>query len=319
MITLEANKALAVLSNLISYVGLNDVISGDGTNKLIAFCQGENVTAGKGKAFISADIPEVEDYAKDTSLLELKEPVVDEEVLWANNYKFIRLSINRWLTPGAFTDSSAFANFAGYLIRTMELAKRKYIYGQIIATLEDYAPTLASQKVAISLTDISALTDATQVNAFERLNANKIAKSLINTIKLFNAPEKTFNDLGYTEMVDPKKMGFLVNSNFDTLMLVDTFASLFNSDLIKDRFMWGETIDIPYNQLASANQESVIGWLIHKGKITFGYGYEISADFFNPANLYDQRFLHFNYYLGVVKGLPAVKFTATYKAPTTSK
>ena len=98
---------------------------------------------------------------------------------------------------------------------------------------------------------------------------------------------------------------------------------MLKSQEIKDRFEWGETVPIPYGKVkaglkdAGSTQEetdanSFIGIMAHADKFQYGFMYEVLASIFNPANLTDQDFMHFSYYMAAVKALVGVVIQASY-------
>lgn len=338
MVTLHVNKFLGALTNLVTLVTVANTFSGTGVGRLTEFCKAENLDAGGTKIVQSVDVLTVEDYDENRSPWSLSKPTVNEQQMDVTDYKVIPLSLSRWLLKGAFLDEYATANYIGYCRSVMEKTKAIYMYRECVDLISgwatdnaDYQHTgitkQAGQVVEISLFDASAIasSDPVRYAEYQKINANAIAKALINVIRQFQGPTDQFNDLGYTELIDNSLMGLMINTKFDTDLLVDTFASLLRSEKIAERFDWGETLDIPESQILESlnridpesedNPEvagSFIGVLAHKGKFQFGYFYEVMASIFNPANLVDNDFTHFAYYRDYVDSLPAIYFKAKY-------
>jgi len=302
--TLPANKILATLSNLVVLMETNDVHDGTGVDRLINFAHDTDLDFGGIKAVITADLPEVEDYSRTRSLTEVKDPTVDEQFISISKYKTIPLTLNRYITREAVLSETNFSTFMGYLLATLQEAKRNFIYSEILTTLKGWTPAKSTQTVSVTLTDVADGATASEEEATNVLNAKKISKALIKINKEIQAPTNAYNDLGYTENIDASKMVLIVNGKYDIDLNVDTFATLFNSDVIKNRFGWSETIDLPESKV---NDDSVIGWLLQRGKISFGYGFQVATEFFNPATLDSNNYLHFSYYIDVVKGLTGIK------------
>ncbi len=310
--TLKANKFLGTLSQLITRIVMNDTLSGRGVDKLLAECEGERLEHGGAFAVNSADLPAVEDYDDTMSPLTRVKPTIDQQFIEITDYKVVRISVNRWLTATAFLDALSLAEFMGYVITTLQGAKRSYMYKLVVNKIETWAPARATQTLTIDLIDTSSMTDPVKIESANVLNAKTIAKKLMKLIREFDAPTKKFNDLGYEEMIDPAKMDLFINSKFDVDLIADTYATLFHSEEMRKQYLWSKDIGIPEDQLTGNNKANYIGLLAHKGKITYGYGYEVQTSFFNPATLDENNFLHFNYYIDSVKGLPAVKIVANY-------
>ena len=73
-------------------------------------------------------------------------------------------------------------------------------------------------------------------------------------------------------------------------------------------------VTIQSGQISQANQTAVIGWLMHKEKLQYGYFYEVATNFYDASNLSQNNWLHFAYYLDTVSALPAVLLKATTAA-----
>ena len=317
-ISLPANKALAALSNVAVLFQNSDQLSGDGVAKLLAVCKDTDIESGGVKVITSADIEDVHDLDVDDTqwLGSAADPRVHEQTMAVDTYKVIKLRLSQYLTKTAFASDSICATFLGYVRGTMQKAKDFFLYRTLIDKIEAYTPVTAG------LTDYkgNAVTRLGNVNiplagldtkAGRQEDAEKLASSLINITKQFNAPSPVYNDLGYTEIVSPKDMTLIVNSDFSTLLTVDTFATMFNSAALKPDMAWGDTVEIPSSQLAGAGKANEIGWLFGKGKVQYGFSYQLDTSIFNPANLTDNAFVHFAYYCGTADAVPAIKLTKT--------
>ena len=329
MLTLSANKFLGTLTNLLAIVETADTFeSGNGLYRVLSLFRSTDVDRGAGKVVNAVDVLTVEDLNLNRSPWTIKAPTVSQQQLNVESYKVVPLSLSRYLLAGAFTDESAIAYFIGYVRSVMQKTKDIYLYSELlkmIFTWYRYTGNVltAGQKIQIELYNYTG-TDSQQKLAYDRINANKICKGILNFVKeIAGADSSAYNELAYTEIVDPKSLVFLVNSHFDTELVVDTFASLLKSQEIKDRFEWGETVPLPFNKVKAAltaagsatgeaDANKCIGIMAHADKFQYGFMYEVLASIFNPANLTDQDFMHFSYYMGAVKALAGVKITANY-------
>lgn len=329
MLTLSANKFLGTLTNLLAIVETADTFeSGNGLYRVLELFRSTDIDKGAGKVVNAVDVLTVEDLDLNRSPWTIKAPTVNQQQVDVDSYKVVPLSLSRYLLKGAFADESAIAYFIGYVRAVMQKTKDIYLYSELLKTiftwyLDAGSALQATQEIQVELVNYTG-SDSEKKLAYERSNANAICKALINFIKeIAGADSKAYNELEYTEIVDPKSLVFLVNSHFDTELVVDTFASLFKSQEIKDRFEWGETVPIPYNKVkaaltaagsqdATTDANECIGIVAHADKFQYGFMYEVLASIFNPANLTDQDFMHFSYYMGAINALAGVKIYANY-------
>lgn len=304
--TLPSNKILATLSNLIVLMRTSNIHQGTGVNRLLDFCRSDDLTTGGVKAILTANEPSVSEYSKTSSVTKVSDPSVTEEFLETKGGKFIPLSINRYITKQAMLNDYNMAEFSGYLIATMDSAERNYMWNQLVTLIKGWTPTLTTQKVAITLTDTSKLTDASAIEHANVLNAKEICKKLIKLTRAIEEPSAKYNDLGYTSNVASSDLTLIINDKYDVDLVCDTFATLFGSSAIENRFDFRKSIPIGEDTI---NDASKIGWLFQKDKVQYGYSYKVMTSFFDASNLYENNFLHFDYYMGIVKGLVGVAIT----------
>ncbi|MBO7695181.1 MAG: hypothetical protein J6T10_21375 [Methanobrevibacter sp.] len=311
-ITLNVNTFLGTLTNLVAYSQVADVAQRGSINRLVASCQNISVPNGDGKVIRHAGLPAVSNLSGTSSLLTNTPPVdTGEQYIPVTEYKVIAMTINNYLLRGAFVDENQMANFIAYLMKTMEVAKEAYIYKALVANIDAYAPTQATQTVTVNLIDMTGLVDPAQMQQANTYNTNAIVKAMIKVLKEMGAPTDDFNDLGVEEIIDNESLKLIINSRFDVDMLTDTFATLFNSGKLSEAQRWSETIDIPEGQLTT-NPTTTIGWLCDREKFQFGYFYQVATSFFDGSTLDQRNWLHFAYYLDSVDVLPCVKFIADY-------
>lgn len=316
MVTLQANKFLGALTNLIAHTEYVDTLNEGGTLfKFLQSCRSNDVPTGDGKLIRAADILEVSDLDPTKStLLSQVLPTVSEQYLTVENYKYVQLTVNKYLMAGAFLDLTAMSGFIGYLVSTMSMTKAVYIYKQLLTTLENYVPAKATQTVTVDLYDTTAINDPVKLNNAELYNAKLVEKTFLKIMREMAAPTAAYNDKGYTEIIDYSNMRLIIKGDENADIIVDALASLLNSGKITDEEKFGEKIVIPNGQFTKTN---VSAWITHKKKIQYGFFYEVATSFFDASNLNTNQWLHFSYYIGTVEALPAVLIKLTHNKPAT--
>lgn len=312
-ITLPANKWLGVLSNLIGYSQTADTMERGSMNRFINSCQNINTPDGDGKIILAADVPKVLDLSDASTLLTVTKPTVESQYLSVTRYKVVPVSTNSYLMRNAFVEVSAMSTFIAYIRASARTAKDMYIYGDLLNQLATYTPANGNQTITINIQDISSITDPEKIQSVKTLNSNTIVTEMINTLREMNAPSTDYNDYGFTEIIDGGSLKAVLNSTLDVAMIVNTFATQLRSGLITEEERWAETISIPQKQLvangfAAADVTKLVGYLMHKEKLQFGYFYEVATSFFDGSNLTQNDWLHFSYYIGLAKAYPCAVF-----------
>ena len=326
IMTLSQNEFIANLTNLVVVTQINRTVRGDMPD-LVRSCYKENIPAGAGKALITVDTLSVEDYKAQSSILTSKLPTVDEQQLNTNVKKYIQVTLNRYLTPGAFANDYAIAEFYAVVLEMLRKTKNIFLYKFCVSAYENFnggtnndgSPIAlkAGQTLTIDLTDTTGMTGEALAQANTQ-NAKTIYKEITNLIMNMVAPSRDYNELGFEEMPDYQDIKFIENSKFYNLLNVDALASLLNSAKITDQIKIKETILIPDKQFANADTKTkVIGWIGHEDKFQICPRFEVMTEFFDGSNLNDNHWLHFWLNTGFANGLCLVKVVANFVKPAT--
>ena len=96
-ITLNANKFVGTLSNLICYTFYKDNYHlGDNIDALLNAFRSDDTINGDGKLVLTSDLPVVKDLVVNTStLLTSVPPVIQEQYIPVTKFKYIQLTVNR--------------------------------------------------------------------------------------------------------------------------------------------------------------------------------------------------------------------------------
>lgn len=306
MITLNVNKFLGALTNLITYVEVADVLKLD-TLKLNKMCKKNDIKYGDGKVIRSADIPSVSNMPVSSTLLTSVLPNVNEEYISLSAFKTIQLTINKYLMRGAFLNEYELSDFTSYLLKTMRAAKQAHIFSELVNLIDNYTPVNAEQTITINMFDTTGLLDPMQLQMAETYNTNSFIKALLKAQTKINTPYDKFNDNSQGEIIANEDMNLIATDELGNNLLVDTFAKLFNSGKIQEQFKFGDSVVLP-KDLFTQLGNSFLGYLAHKDKFQYGYAFEVATEFFDPSTLNTNNWLHFAYYIGSVKAYPCIKF-----------
>lgn len=310
-ITLNANKFVGTLSNLICYTFYKDNYHlGDNIDALLEAFRSDDTINGDGKLVLTSDLPVVKDLVVNTStLLTSVPPIIQEQYIPVTKFKYIQLTVNRYLMRGGFEDEYAMANLISYLLNNMRIAKRLQLKSDIETVITEILTNNPTTQTVAGLTKPTTNPTAVELNAVRTYNTNLIYRTLLSVIQKLglgyelNVTDKTSDNDTFEAYERPDNIVCLISPSTMASMDVDTLATLLNSNKITQKinvnFIENETID----------DGKVL--LLSKDKIQYGYFYQVATSFFDASNLNQQDFLHFSYYCDQIERAPAVLIKCT--------
>lgn len=293
-ITLNVNEFLGSLTNLIVNTRILQTL-GDSVRPIVKSFLKEASPFGDQDRFLSADILEDGDYAADSTLLTVKKPTTHEEVIGVTDRKKWKVSLTRYLLQGAFQDEYALSSFYNLLVSLLTKTKNVWLYDKAIGAVNTWKPTLATQTVTVTV-------NATDSNEEK---AKAIYLALKDVYLNMLAPNKIYNDIGFTEDAMFEDLNFYVNAKYENLLEVAANAYAYNlSELTK--WLGDKKYLIPTSKIATANAKT-IGWIWHEDKYQIRPFFDVSTSFFDADNLVQHHYIHSWFKSGYVKALSGVK------------
>lgn len=310
-ITLNANKFVGTLSNLICYTFYKDNYHlGDNIDALLNAFRSDDTINGDGKLVLTSDLPVVKDLAVNTStLLTSVPPGIQEQYIPVTKFKYIQLTVNRYLMRGGFEDEYAMATLISYLLNNMRVAKRLQLKSDIETVI---AEILANNPTTQTVTGLARPTEtptAVELNAVRTYNTNLIYRTILTVIQMLglgyklNVTDKTTGNDTFEAYERPENIVCLVEPSTMASMDVDTLATLLNSNKITQK------INVNFIENEAIGDGEVL--VLSKDKIQYGYFYQVATSFFDASNLNQQDFLHFSYYCDQIERAPAVLIECT--------
>ena len=283
---------------------------GDNIDALLEAFRSDDTINGDGKLVLTSDLPAVKNLAVNTStLLTSAQPKIEEQYIPVTNFKYIQLTVNRYLMRGGFEDEYAMANLISYLLNNMRIAKRLQLKTDIEKVI---AKILANNPTTQTVTGLARPTGtptAVELNAVRTYNTNLIYRTILTVIQMLglgyklNVTDVTTGNDTFEAYERPDNIVCLVKPSTMASMDVDTLATLLNSNKITQKinvnFIENETI--PDGKVLS----------LSKDKIQYGFFYQVATSFFDASNLNQQDFLHFSYYCDQIERAPAVLIECT--------
>lgn len=310
-ITLNANKFVGTLSNLICYTFYKDNYHlGDNIDALLNAFRSDDTINGDGKLVLTSDLPVVKDLVVNTStLLTSVPPVIQEQYIPVTKFKYIQLTVNRYLMRGGFEDEYAMATLISYLLNNMRVAKRLQLKSDIEAVIAEILANNPTTQTVTGLARPTGTPTAVELNAVRTYNTNLIYRTILRVIQMLglgyelNVTDKTTGNDTFEAYERPENIVCLVEPSTMASMDVDTLATLLNSNKITQK------INVNFIENEAIDDGKVL--VLSKDKIQYGYFYQVATSFFDASNLNQQDFLHFSYYCDQIERAPAVLIECT--------
>lgn len=310
-ITLNANKFIGALSNLICYTFYKDNYHlGDNIDALLEAFRSDDTINGDGKLVLTSDLPVVKDLVVNTStLLTSVPPEIQEQYIPVTKFKYIQLTVNRYLMRGGFEDEYAMANLISYLLNNMRIAKRLQLKSDIETVIAEILANNPTKQTVTGLARPTGTPTAVELNAVRTYNTNLIYRTILTVIQMLglgyelNVTDKTTGNDTFEAYERPENIVCLVEPSTMASMDVDTLATLLNSNKITQK------INVNFIENEAIADGTVL--VLSKDKIQYGYFYQVATSFFDASNLNQQDFLHFSYYCDQIERAPAVLIECT--------
>lgn len=310
-ITLNANKFVGTLSNLICYTFYKDNYHlGDNIDALLNAFRSDDTINGDGKLVLTSDLPVVKDLVVNTStLLTSVPPVIQEQYIPVTKFKYIQLTVNRYLMRGGFEDEYAMATLISYLLNNMRVAKRLQLKSDIETVIAEILANNPTTQTVTGLARPTGTPTAVELNAVRTYNTNLIYRTILTVIQMLglgyelNVTDKTTGNDTFEAYERPENIVCLVEPPTMASMDVDTLATLLNSNKITQK------INVNFIENEAIADGTVL--VLSKDKIQYGYFYQVATSFFDASNLNQQDFLHFSYYCDQIERAPAVLIECT--------
>lgn len=310
-VTLNANKFVGTLSNLICYTFYKDNYHlGDNIDALLEAFRSDDTINGDGKLVLTSDLPIVKNLVVNTStLLTSVPPTIHEQYIPVTKFKYIQLTVNRYLMRGGFEDEYAMAILISYLLNNMRIAKRLQLKSDIEEVIAEILINNPTRQTVTGLERPTGTPTAVELNAVRTYNTNLIYRTILMVIQMLglgyklNVTDVTTDNDTFDAYERPDNIVCLVEPSTMASMDVDTLATLLNSNKITQK------INVNFIENEAIPDGEVL--LLSKDKIQYGFFYQVATSFFDASNLNQQDFLHFSYYCDQIERAPAVLIECT--------
>lgn len=293
-LTMNVNTFLGALTNLIVNTRVLTTLS-DSVRPIVRSFLKESSPFGDQDRFLAADILPDGDYAENSTLLTVAKPTTFEETISLTDKKKWKVSLSRFQLQGAFVDDYALSQFYNTLVSMLTKTKNVYLYHKSISALMNWTPTLATQTITVNVAN----------GATDEAKAKAIYLALKDVYLNMQAPNKIYNDIGFTEDATIDDLVFYANANYENLIEVSLNAFAYNLSELK-KWLGENKHLIPSRQIAAGN-ETTIGWIWHADKYQIRPFFDAATSFFDADNLVQHQYIHSWFKSGYVKSLTGVK------------
>ena len=217
--SLNTNKIYSAIFNLI----ISQRVFGDnikGTNsKYMEEAREDLGLYGDTALYYAVDVLKSRDWLNDAEapkLLELERPQAPKcQSITIDTFRIIKVTLDNYLTKQAWSTEGAFSQFNSVVESMLGESKRIYdstIYNTYIGVHET---DIGKQKVTITLPKAPAASATEQeVEAYNRVSAQTIAKKLADIFDELEDPNRDYNDYQYMRSYDKSDFRVIWNSSY---------------------------------------------------------------------------------------------------------
>lgn len=234
--TLNTNKIYAAIFNMI----ISQRVFGDnikGTNaRYMEEAREDGTLYGDTKLYYACDILKSRDWLNDAEapkLLELERPQAPKcQSITMDVFRIIKVTLDSYLSKQAWSTEGAFSEFNSVVESMLSDTKRVYdstLFNTFIGTHET---NVGKQEINITLPKAPAASATEQeVEAYNRVSAQTIAKKLADIFDELEDPNRDYNDYGFMRSYDMSDFKVIWNSEYLNKITKLDLPTIFHKDI----------------------------------------------------------------------------------------
>jgi hypothetical protein len=236
---LNANEVLAGLSNMIIAIQtFADNIS-ETKSTLINMMRVDAGPYGDQKLYVSVDILKTYDWQNDreaANLLQLHRPPQPKvQSLAVNRFRMVPLTVDYYMTKRAWMEEGSFATFTSTMLTMMSDTRRVFeatTYNTFVGTTESLE---GKQVVNVALPSEPDGTSDVEIEAYNRLTAQIIAKKLSELLMDVEDINRDYNDFGFLRSYNVNNLVFVWNHDWVSKITKLDLPTIFHKDDLVER------------------------------------------------------------------------------------
>ena len=242
--TLRTNTVYAAIFNMIiSQRVFEDNIKGTNA-RYMEEARIDGSLYGDTALWYSCDILKSRDWLNDaeaSKLLEIERPEAPKcQAITVDVFRIIKVTLDNYLSKQAWSTEGAFSQFNSVVESMLSTTKRVYdstLYNTYIGVHET---NVGKQSITITLPKAPAASATEQeVEAYNRVSAQTIAKKLADIFDELEDPSREYNNYGYMRSYDMGDFRVIWNSEYLNKITKIDLPTIFHKDiydgLISDR------------------------------------------------------------------------------------
>lgn len=235
---LRSNEIFASLFNMIisQRVFANNIAGTKST--LVDMARVDGSLYGDQKLYYSTDVLRTHEWGADSeaaNLLSLDRPDAPEvQAIVLDKFRQIRLTLDNYLSKRAWGTESAFSEFNSVMLGWIRNTKKVYdstLYNSYIGTVES---TIGNQQITIAV-GAEPTGDNVDVEAYNRLFAQQVAKRMADLIVELEDVSRDFNDYGHLRSYDMSDLIVVWNSEIVNKIDKIDLPMIFHKDGLVDK------------------------------------------------------------------------------------
>lgn len=234
--TLRSNLIYASIFNMIiSQRVFSDNIKGTNA-KYMEEAREDGTLYGDTKLYYACDILKSRDWLNDAEapkLLELERPQAPKtQAITMDVFRIIKVTLDSYLSKQAWSTEGAFSEFNSVVESMLSDTKRVYdstLFNTFIGTNET---DIGKQEIEITLPKAPAASATEQeVEAYNRVSAQTIAKKMADTFDELEDPNRDYNDYGFMRSYDMSDFRVIWNSDYLNKITKLDLPTIFHKDI----------------------------------------------------------------------------------------
>lgn len=236
---LNPNEVFGSIFNMIISQQIMNPELSDNYGELVNKYKTDGGLYGDTKLFYSTDILESQEWKGDdeaANLLNIKRPADPKtQAIVMDKFRMITITVDNYLSKRAWSTEGVFSTFNGIILGMLGKTKRLYevtLFNTYVGTTKaDNAKAVGS----IVKVPLSAYKDITDIEAKNRLEAQKIAEIVANTLVDMKDYSRDFNEYGFMRAYEEGQLSFIWNSKYINKITKLDLPTIFHKEGLVDK------------------------------------------------------------------------------------
>lgn len=236
---LNPNEVFSSIYNMIISQQVMNPELADNYGELVGKYKTDGGLYGDTKLFYATDILASRPWLGDAeaaNLLNVNRPDDPKcQAIVMDKFRQIDITIDNYLSKRAWSTEGVFSTFNGIIIGMLGKTKRLYevtLFNTYVGTTEADNTKAVGSLVEVPLSDYAEITD---IEAKNRLEAQKIAEVVANTLVDMKDYSRDFNEYGFMRAYNEGELSFIWNSKYINKITKLDLPTIFHKEGLVDK------------------------------------------------------------------------------------